>query len=428
MSMKIYHEDRLYNFIKPLICHHISRSYKETEIKGLEDFPKDGAVLICANHSATLMDALVILNAIPGPVSFGARADIFINNFISKLLTFIKILPMVRERDGIRNVLKNYETIDEIADIIYHKMPFVMFPEGRHRPKHSLLPINKGIVRIANKFIEKYGDKMPLYIIPTGLEYSDFFRYGSTCLVNFGDPINVTEFFEENKDMSEAHQSDALRLLIHDKIAELISFIPDDEDYEAKWILTEIKTLNKKTYSLHEKLVLNQKTIQELNKSLKEKPKETREVFEKAIEFDKKRREKKISIYSFKGGKLSNKLVTKTISALILLPLFLWSAIVSLPSWGLTELVRSKVKDRAFKNTVNTVMKIVMTPLLVVVWAVLAYTLLPPFWGTLVLLISLPSYNLFYSIGEYYRVLVSDYRLLNYKGLVEIATELRASL
>ena len=41
---------------------------------------------------------------------------------------------------------------------------------------------------------------------------------------------------------------------------------------------------------------MNQKTIQELNKSLKEKPKETREVFEKAIEFD-KRGEKNIDIF-----------------------------------------------------------------------------------------------------------------------------------
>ncbi len=424
---KIYHKDRLYDFIKPLVCHHIRRSYRETEIKGLENIPKDGAVLICSNHSMALMDALVILNAIPGPVSFGARADIFKNDFLSKLLTFIKILPMVRERDGIRNVLKNYETIDEISEIIYHKVPFVMFPEGRHRPKHSLLPINKGIVRIANNFLEKYGEEMPLYIIPTGLEYSDYYRYGSTCLVNFGKPINVREFVEENKDLSEAHLADKMRKEIYVRMSELISFIPDDENYEAKWVLTRIKTLNLKPRTLQEKLENNQKAIAEINKALKEKPKETRDLFEKALEFEEERLDENISIYSFRGRKLRNKLVTKTISGLVLLPVFFWSAVVSLPSWGLTELVRFKIKDRAFKNTVNTVMKIVMTPLLFIIWVVLAFVFLKPLWATLAVLIALPTYNLFYWIAEFYRVLLSDYRLLGGKGLAEIATALRAS-
>ena len=422
---KIYHKDVKYNILKPIVNHHIKRSYRDVEVKGLENIPNDGAVLICANHCSTLMDALVILRAIPGPVSFGARADIFKNDFLSKLLTFIKILPMVRQRDGIRNVLKNYDTIDEISEIIYNKVPFVMFPEGRHRPMHSLLPMNKGIVRIAYNFLEKYGKEMPLYIVPTGLEYGDYFRYGSTSLVNFGQPINITEFVEENKDVSEAHQSDKLRLLIYDKISELITFIPDDEDYIAKWTITKIKTLNTRTRSLEEKLQLNRKTVDEIHKALEEKPKETRELFKKAQEFEEERVEERISIYSFKDTIIDKKCGLKTFISLVLLPVFVWSAIMSLPSWGLTELVRSKVKDRAFKNTVNTVMKIVMTPLLVIIWAILAFTLLSPINAIVVFALTLPSYNLFYAIGDFYRILGSDYRLLKEKDLIKDFKEIK---
>ena len=70
------------------------------------------------------MDALVILRSFKGRKVFGARADMFNNKFIGKIMTFIRILPMVRKRDGLRNVLKNHETTDIVVETLEHKVPF----------------------------------------------------------------------------------------------------------------------------------------------------------------------------------------------------------------------------------------------------------------------------------------------------------------
>ena len=48
----------------------------------------------------------------------GARADIFRKPAASKALRFLRILPMTRERDGLRTVTGNYKTFDEIDDAL----------------------------------------------------------------------------------------------------------------------------------------------------------------------------------------------------------------------------------------------------------------------------------------------------------------------
>ena len=41
--------------------------------------------------------------------------------------------------------------------------------------------------------------RLPLYIVPVGLEYGNFFRFRSTVLVQTGEPINVSAFLKEHR-------------------------------------------------------------------------------------------------------------------------------------------------------------------------------------------------------------------------------------
>ena len=80
-----------------------------------------------------------------------------------------------------------------------------------------------------------------MYIVPTGIEYGDYFRYRSTSLVTFGKPINVTEVVKELNLDNEAQIMDHLRKNLTAKMSELITYINYDEDYAAKWALTKIR-------------------------------------------------------------------------------------------------------------------------------------------------------------------------------------------
>ena len=155
MRNKIYESDVKYDILKPCVDWCTRRSYRKISVSGLENIPEDGAVLLSPNHTNTLMDALVVLQAGSDAKVFGARADMFNKPLIAKIMYFLRILPMVRQRDGLRNVLKNHETFETIVETLEHGVPFCLFPEGRHRPAHSLLPLGKGILHCCLECQEK---------------------------------------------------------------------------------------------------------------------------------------------------------------------------------------------------------------------------------------------------------------------------------
>ena len=150
MGKQIYEKDWRYSFLRIFwVDWKIRHSYRKEEIRGMENIPTDGALLITPNHCNALMDALAVLSSSKETTVFGARADLFRKPFIAKLMHFVRILPMVRQRDGLRNVLQNNHTQEIIVDILEHDVRFCLFPEGTHRPKHSQLPLGKGASRIA---------------------------------------------------------------------------------------------------------------------------------------------------------------------------------------------------------------------------------------------------------------------------------------
>ena len=240
---KIQDDNRLYSFLKHFVDHHTRRSFTKFQVVGRENIPTDGACIFGSNHCNTLMDAMVLLASTKGKKVFIARGDIFSNPKIAKILKWIRILPIFRMRDGIGAVRdKNGDTIDQAVDVIHDEVPLFLFPEAAHRTKHSLRPLSKGIFHIALEANRQFGQEKPVYIVPVGLEYGDYFRFRSTLLVKYGKPINVTEFLKGRDNENEAVIFNELKAILRQKMSELISFIPDeDEDYEAIWEMTKIK-------------------------------------------------------------------------------------------------------------------------------------------------------------------------------------------
>lgn len=431
---KIYLDDWRYTSVKPWVCFNIRHSYRKCQIHGEENIPADGAILLAPNHCNTLMDALVMLRAYRKQTVFGARADIFNKPLIAKFMYFARILPMVRQRDGLRNVLKNKDTQETIVETLEHNVRFCMYPEGTHRAKHSLQVLGKGVFRAALAANEKFGSEKPIYIVPVGLEYGDYFRYRSTSLINYGEPINVTEFVKELNLENEAQVMDALRKELSSRMSELFTYFKFDENYDSKWTLTKMVAIRdrKKGYGefgtdLYEDMLRNRQIASNIEKAIDEHPEEMAELLDEVKAFEIQRKKSGISIYSFK--KKSNPTLNvagKGFAALIGLPYFLFSAATNLPLWATSFFIRSKVRDKAFRNTVSFGVKLAMTTILLPIIAVLAFCL-APWWLALALLVLwMPGYSYFHDYIEGCRRWFSDIRLLRnrklwktFKGIVK---------
>lgn len=327
---ELWEKDWRYSFLRHYVDWCTRRTYSKLKVEG--SIPEDGrAVLIAPNHCNTLMDALVVLQSRPGPCVFGARADIFKKPTVAKILTFLRIVPIARKRDGLRSVAQNLEIMPKILDVLHHNVPFCLFPEGRHRAMYSLLPIHKGMVRIAIK----NAMSQPTWLVPAGLNYSDFFHIRTRCTLCYGEPIDVNRFVEEHKGMLKSDLYEALSAELWKRISELILYIPDDEHYEER--LAKVRP------------------VQPL-------------------------RWWQIPL------------------AVLTLPFFLLSAVLSLPLWAGAELFcKFKIKDKAFCNTVRYAFYLVGMPLFLIIWGVLGFVFLPWWAAAPLLLFFVFSYWFFYS-------------------------------
>lgn len=424
MRNKIYQDDCLYTCLKPFVDWCTWNSYKKICIHGKENIPTDGAVLLAPNHCNTLMDALVMLRTQRKQTVFGARADIFNNSFIAKVMFFLRILPMVRQRDGLRNVLKNKDTQETIVETMENGIRFCMYPEGTHRTKHSLQGLGKGVFRAALAANEKFGHNKPVYIVPVGIEYGDYFRYRSTSIVNFGEAINVTDFLKGLETDNEAQMVEALRKELSERMSQLITYIKVDENYESKWALTKMLAVNRKRAygqcggDLYKDMLRNRDIVADIEKGCEDNPEKMEEILKDVSSFEARRKKKKISIYSFK--KKSHPLLSaagKGFAALLGLPYFIFSCIANLPMWIPNELIRSKVRDKAFGNTVSLGVKLAMTIILFPIYAALSFIFAPWWMALLIMLLWIPSFAYFYDYIEGCRRWISDIRLLSNKKL-----------
>lgn len=425
MREKIYQDDWLYSILRPWADGAIRHSYRKCQTHGEENIPSDGAVLLSPNHCNTLMDALVILRAYNKQTVFGARADIFKKPLLAKFMYFARILPMIRQRDGLRNVLKNKDTQETIVETLENNVRFCMYPEGTHRAKHSLQVLGKGIFRAALAANEKFGAEKPIYIVPVGLEYGDYFRYRSTSLINYGKAINVTAFIKELDLDNEAQIMDALRKELSHRMSELITYFQFDENYEQKWALTKMLAIKGKRRGygdrwadLYDDMQGNREIAASIETAMETSPELMAEILSEVEEFEKRRKKAGISIYSFK--KKSNPVmqaVGKGLAALIGLPYFIYSAVSNLPLWATAFFIRSKVKDKAFRNTVSFGVKLGMTTVLFPIYAALAFCLAPWWLALAMLILWLPGYSYFHDYIEGCRRWFSDIRLLRNKKL-----------
>lgn len=414
---KIQDDNRLYSFLRPFVDYHIHKAFRHYKVVGTENIPENAACIFGANHTNTLMDALVLLKVNREKKVFIARGDIFKKPAIAKIMYFLRILPIYRIRDGYKSVKdNNSDIIEKAADVIHDEVKLFLYPEASHRTKHSLRQLSKGIFHIALEANKTFGHEKPIYIIPTGIEYGDYFRYRSTVLINFGDPINVTEFVNQRKDENEAIVLNELRELLTERLASKISFIPDNEEnYDAIWEIVKIK--NGFNGPLEERLKRNQQTIKEILDYKEKEPDNAADFFEKVNKFIKKRKKKGISTLSLAKDNIVGTVLWKTLVALLGLPLYITSAVASLPIWVITKILKNLFKDKAWGNTVSFGVEFVLHPLLTALCIVLTFCLLPWEYALISSVLYYFSYIYFVDFSEFIRRWLSDFRLLFNKDL-----------
>lgn len=422
---KIQDYDPWYARLRHYVDFLLKCSYREIRYVGTERIPKDGAVIYAPNHTNALMDALVVLAMDRQPKVFVARADIFKNPTLAKIFHFLKIMPIMRIRDGFNEVKKNNETIEKAAEVLRDKVPFCIFPEGQHLAKHSALPLSKGIFRIALQAQEQLHE-VPLYIVPVSLHYGNFFRFRSTVLVQIGHPIPVKEFMEEHRALSPQEQINLLKDQLTLRMREVVSPIADDEHYDAIYEICAIAATpqvralpatSKRRNNLEASFEAHKRTLKTIRTMREEQPDKAAELLRLSAEASELRRKKGISLGSVAVRYPFLSRLLKILIWLVTLPYSVSVSVLTLPINALVQWIFSKLKDRAFRNSVRYVAYLVLWPILLLVYAVVACVVLPSWWPVVAILLLLPAPIVAHDSWHLVRLGISDLRLLCCKSL-----------
>ena len=432
---KIQDNDRLYSILHRYVNSVVKLSYNRIRYVGMERIPDDGAVIFAPNHTGTLMDALVILACNNKPKVFVARADIFKNPTLAKIFRFFKMMPIMRMRDGIDEVKKNNRTIEQATEVLRDKVPFCIFPEGTHQTKYSLQPLSKGIFRIALQTQELMPD-MPLYIVPVGIRYGSFWRYRASAHVQFGEAMKISDFQELYSDKTPQELMNIMRVALDERMKETLHYIPNDENYDATYeicaavVKEQTKALKKKVEydgfkTADIQFAANNVTVKQIGKLKEENPELADKLFSLGNKAAKIRKTKNISLKSVVSRQCAICDILKSLLLLATLPYTIAAALLTLPVTLLCNTIFKKFKDQAFRNSVRLVMNLIVWPLLMIIYAVIAYIFLPWQWALPLTLVLLPTPLIIHDVYKTARIMVSNFKLWRCRQLKDIYKEIK---
>lgn len=220
----------------------VNTFYKRHAVVGLENIPTNKPVIFASNHQNAFMDPVIIAVKLTQPTYYLVRADIFKKPLVAKIFDSINMMPVYRERDGVDTKSANEGTFNRCFEILSKNRPIIIFPEGNHGKFKNLRLIKKGFARIAAGAEEKYGKGLDVQIVPVGLNYSDHFNMGAELVLNFGKPLDVSEYGD----------------IINDPRA--LAKIKDDLTLAMSDQIIDIKNLENYTY-IHEMMYLFEETL-----------------------------------------------------------------------------------------------------------------------------------------------------------------------
>jgi len=205
--------------------------FKTWQINNVKSIPATGPIIFIPNHQNAFLDAVVVICSSPRNPWSIARASVFKEGLVTKLLTAVQIKPVFRVRDGFGSLRNNDAIIQEWSDMLAKDEDILIFAEGNHNEPYAGGVLQKGFARMTMQFKEK--NSTPLTIVPVGIHYDDHHAFRSRVLVNFGDPIRVNDILKDS--LSEREKLETLVSATDAALKSLALAISPDDEYKAKY-------------------------------------------------------------------------------------------------------------------------------------------------------------------------------------------------
>ena len=207
-----------------------------------------------------------------------------------------------------------------------------------------------------------------------------------------------------------------------------IFYIPNDDDYDATYELcaTVVKEQirnnkfvveGKRLRGMDAYFEANNRTIREILQLKESQPEVAAQLMQLGREASEMRKAQRISIHSVAARFSLLSFVVKSLIFVLTLPYTLPVSLLTLPLYGVSVKLFKLLKDYAFRNSARFLVNLVMWPLFMIIYSVVAYICLPWQWALPLTLALLPAPIVAHEAWRLLRLLASDVKLLKDKTL-----------
>jgi len=331
--------------------------YKRFQRAGEANVPQNKPIIYAPNHQSAFMDPVMVATVRVKQIHFLVRADVFKKKAIKTIFKWLKMMPVYRQRDGKDSLEKNEEIFNNCHRILKHNQGLIMFPEGNQQNKKSLRGLKKGVARVAFGAESKYDFSLDVQIIPVGVNYSHHTKMYGSCLINYGEPIAVSDYkelFYEN----EGKAFNALKNKMQEEIGKLIINISNKEFYNT---IEECRLISHKQLlkaagfdedNLVNEIAAGQHFIEKIEAWIPDNKEEAEKLKNNVASIKSKTKALKLRYHLFNSDHYKN--FPSILFLLAFAPLHLAGVLYNylpfkLPEW----LVNSKIKDEHFHSSIK---------------------------------------------------------------------------
>lgn len=389
-----------YSLLKPYV-NFVTKIYFRTRVHNYKNVPKNEIIIFAPNHQNALMDALAVIATFNSELIFLARADIFKKKAIEKILTFLKILPIYRIRDGKESLENNNAIFQKTIDVLKNKNGLVILPEGTHGDQRKLKTLKKGISRIAFEAEETNNFNLNIKIVPVGLDWTNYINFRSRLFVNYGEPINVSDYYDEYK-ANPPRGMNLLRERLSSELKKYMIHIESDEYYDMFdniryiYLPQMLKKMGFKKNIQPNQFYAQKEIISKLDSFVESKPEETKELSNKTAKYAELLGKLNFRHWVVQKPKYSILgICLQSILMVLLSPVYIYGIILNYIPYKIPVLLTKKIKDTQFISSVRDVAGLVLFPFYYLILIIIGLFVLDIWWLKIAIPVSFPITGLF---------------------------------
>jgi glycerol-3-phosphate O-acyltransferase/dihydroxyacetone phosphate acyltransferase len=191
----------LYKIIRWLTRITLKAYFRKVVIRGLENIPSAGPVIVVANHPSAFMDPMVVGTCTSRSLHFIAAAEFMGRGLKSWFYRKqLHMIPVFRPSATVGEASQmNNEMFTKCYELLTGGGAVMIFPEGNSVTEQRVRKLKTGAARIALGARGHSAEGVEVTIVPVGLNYANPHRFQSEVFVNIGEPITTKGFTSDQQ-------------------------------------------------------------------------------------------------------------------------------------------------------------------------------------------------------------------------------------